>query len=89
MATIRARKQVNGTTRYTAMVRLRKGKTVIHQETKTFAFRAAAEIPMNDVMDFAIESARRETSYQQGRQSPPIQIHAGSLGDRQTATGGR
>jgi len=28
--------------RYTAMVRLRKGKTVIHQENKTFAFRAAA-----------------------------------------------
>jgi integrase len=42
MATIRARKQVNGTVRYTAMVRLRRGKTVIHQENKTFAFRAAA-----------------------------------------------
>jgi integrase len=42
MATIRARKQANGMIRYTAMVRLRKGKTVIHQENKTFAFRAAA-----------------------------------------------
>ena len=28
--------------RYTAMIRLRKGKTIIHQENKTFAFRAAA-----------------------------------------------
>jgi hypothetical protein len=42
MATIRARKQANGMIRYTAMVRLRKGQTVIHQENKTFAFRAAA-----------------------------------------------
>jgi hypothetical protein len=42
MATIRARTQANGSTRYTAMVRLRKGKPLIHQEAKTFAFRAAA-----------------------------------------------
>jgi hypothetical protein len=42
MATIRARNQANGSTRYTAMGRLRKGKTIIHQEAKTFAFRAAA-----------------------------------------------
>ena len=42
MSTIRARKRANGTTRYTAMVRLRKGKTIIHAETKTFAFCAAA-----------------------------------------------
>jgi len=42
MATIRARKQADGTTRYTAIVRLRKGKGVLHQETRTFAHRAAA-----------------------------------------------
>jgi hypothetical protein len=42
MVTIRARNQANGSTRYTAMVRLRKGKTLIHQDAKTFAFRAAA-----------------------------------------------
>jgi hypothetical protein len=42
MATIRARKQANSMIRYTVMVHLRKGKTVIHQENKTFAFRAAA-----------------------------------------------
>ena len=42
MATIRARAQADGTTRYTAVVRLRKDKTVIHQEYKTFAHRSAA-----------------------------------------------
>ena len=30
------------TTRYTAIVRLRKGKGVLHQETRTFAHRSAA-----------------------------------------------
>jgi hypothetical protein len=42
MATIRARKQADGTTRYTAIVRLRKGKGLLHQETRTFAHRSAA-----------------------------------------------
>ena len=43
MATIRARKQADKTTRYTAVVRLRKGTKIIHQEAKTFTHRAAAE----------------------------------------------
>lgn len=42
MATIRPRKQSDGTTRYTAIVRIRKGKLLVHQECKTFALRAAA-----------------------------------------------
>jgi len=42
MATIRARKRADGTIRYTAIVRLRKGQTVIHQDTKTFSHRSAA-----------------------------------------------
>jgi integrase len=42
MATIRARKQSDGTTRYTAIVRIRKRKTIIFQEYKTFALRTAA-----------------------------------------------
>jgi integrase len=42
MATIKARIQANGATRYTAIVRLRRGKTLIHRESKTFTFRAAA-----------------------------------------------
>jgi integrase len=42
MATIKARKQASGMTRYTAIVRVRQGKAIIHRESKTFAFRAAA-----------------------------------------------
>ncbi|HEY8052255.1 MAG: hypothetical protein ACHQD6_05885 [Steroidobacterales bacterium] len=42
MATIRARKQSDGTTRYTVVVRIRKRKIIVHQECKTFAHRASA-----------------------------------------------
>jgi integrase len=42
MPTIRARKQANGSTRYTAVVRLRRGTTVLHQESRTFTHRTAA-----------------------------------------------
>jgi len=42
MAYIRARKQSDGFTRYTAVIRIRKGKAVVHREAKTFAHRAAA-----------------------------------------------
>jgi hypothetical protein len=42
MATIKARRQANGSIRYTAIVRLRRGTTVLHQESKTFAHRSAA-----------------------------------------------
>ena len=42
MATIRARKQADKSTRYTAIVRIRKGKTIVHQEYRTFALRTAA-----------------------------------------------
>jgi hypothetical protein len=43
MAHIRARKQSDGSVRYTAAVRLRKGKQIIHREAKTFSLRSAAE----------------------------------------------
>jgi integrase len=42
MPTIKARKQANGSTRYTAVVRLRRGTTVLHQECRTFTHRSAA-----------------------------------------------
>jgi hypothetical protein len=42
MATIRARRQSNGSTRYTAYVRIRRGKSVVHTEAKTFSHRSAA-----------------------------------------------
>src|SRR5882762_11614272 len=37
VATIRSRKQADGTTRYTAIVRLRRGKTLVHQEARTLS----------------------------------------------------
>ncbi|MCI0738060.1 MAG: hypothetical protein L0Y72_03380 [Gemmataceae bacterium] len=42
MPTIKARKQANGSTRYTAVVRIRRGTTVLHQESRTFTHRTAA-----------------------------------------------
>jgi integrase len=42
MATIRARKQADGSTRFTAIVRIRRGKTIVYREYKTFALRTAA-----------------------------------------------
>jgi hypothetical protein len=41
-ATIRTRKQADGTTRYTAIVRIRRGGVILHRESRTFAHRAAA-----------------------------------------------
>ncbi|MHB8813617.1 MAG: tyrosine-type recombinase/integrase [Steroidobacteraceae bacterium] len=43
MAHILVRKYGSGVTRYTANVRIRKGKRVIYRESKTFTHRAAAE----------------------------------------------
>lgn len=43
MAHILVRKYGSGVTRYTANVRIRKGKRVIYREAKTFTHRAAAE----------------------------------------------
>jgi integrase len=42
MATIKARRQANGSIRYTAIVRKRLGKTIVHREAKTFTHRSAA-----------------------------------------------
>jgi len=42
MPTIKARKQASGETRYTAIVGIRRGGTVIHREAKTFTHRTAA-----------------------------------------------
>lgn len=42
MATIKARRQANGTVRYTAIVRRRVGKMIVHREAKTFTYRSAA-----------------------------------------------
>jgi integrase len=42
MAYIKVRKQSDGSTRYTAIIRLRNGKMIVHQEARTFAHRSAA-----------------------------------------------
>jgi len=42
MPYIKVRKQSDGSSRYTAIVRLRRGKTIVHQEARTFAYRSAA-----------------------------------------------
>lgn len=42
MATIRPRKQSDGTTRYCAIIRIRRNGVLLHQEAKTFAHRGAA-----------------------------------------------
>jgi integrase len=42
MATILVRKKADGMTRYTAVVRLRKGRAIVHQEARTFTHRLAA-----------------------------------------------
>jgi hypothetical protein len=42
MATIKVRKQGNGTTRYMAIVRLRSKGELLHRESGTFAHRSAA-----------------------------------------------
>jgi hypothetical protein len=42
MPTIKISKQVNGITRYTAIVRIRRGGTILHPESHMFAHRSAA-----------------------------------------------
>ena len=69
MPTIRARKQADGTTRYTAIVRIRRGKTIVYQEYRTFALRTAAvswakhrEVELDDPSAFAPGQAGRDDS---------------------------
>jgi hypothetical protein len=42
MATIKARRQANGAIRYTAIVRKRVDKQIVHREARTFTHRSAA-----------------------------------------------
>ena len=43
MSYLRMRKQPDGSTRYIAVIRIRVGKAIVHQEAKTFAHRSAAQ----------------------------------------------
>ncbi len=42
MPTIKTRKQTDGTTRYTAIVRIRRGGEILHRESRPSAHRSAA-----------------------------------------------
>lgn len=62
MAYIKSRTASNGSTRYTAVVRIRKGGKIAHQEAKTFTHRGAAdrwaksrEVMLEDPVAFARE----------------------------------
>jgi integrase len=65
MATIRARKQADGSTRYTAIVRIRRGKVIVYQEYKTFALRTAASSWARH-REVALEQPGALTRVQQG-----------------------
>lgn len=43
MATIKVRRRANGSIRYTAIVRIRRGTTIVHRESRTFTHRSAAQ----------------------------------------------
>jgi len=65
MATIKARKGANGSTRYTAIVRIRRGTTVMHQESRTFTHRSAA-LTWAKHREVALENPAELTRQQHG-----------------------
>jgi hypothetical protein len=65
MPYIKVRKQADGSTRYTAIVRLRSGKMIVHQEARTFAHRSAA-VSWAKHREVALEDPSAVTRVQQG-----------------------
>jgi integrase len=65
MPYIKVRKQSDGSTRYTAIVRLRSGKTIVHQEARTFAHRSAA-VSWAKHREVSLEDPSALTRVQQG-----------------------
>jgi hypothetical protein len=65
MPTIKARKQANGMTRYTAIVRIRRGGVILHRESRTFAHRSAA-ITWAKHREVALEDPTALTRVHQG-----------------------
>src|SRR6516225_4956452 len=66
MATIKARRQANGSIRYTAIVRKRMGKTIVHREARTFTHRSAA-LSWARHREVALENPAALTRKQHGR----------------------
>jgi integrase len=65
MPTIKVRKQANGITRYTAIVRIRRGGAILHHESRTFAHRSAA-VSWARHREVALEDPSALTRVQQG-----------------------
>jgi integrase len=65
MPTIKVRKQTDGTTRYTAIVRIRRGGAILHRESRTFAHRSAA-LSWAKHREVALEDPGAITRVQQG-----------------------
>lgn len=78
MPTIKARKQVNGSTRYTAIVRIRRGTTVLHRESRTT--HSAAMGSERDLVEVAADcrelsggiAERTQLRLRQERQRPQV-----------------
>lgn len=74
MATIRARRQANGFTRYTAYIPIRRGKAVVHTESRTFAHRSAeSKIPRDAVS--AVNRCLRSSAIQVERRVLRVVTH--------------
>ena len=65
MPTVKVRKQSDGTTRYTAIVRIRRGGVILHRESRTFAHRSAA-LSWATHREVALEDPSALTRVQQG-----------------------
>jgi hypothetical protein len=65
MPTIKARKQASGTTRYTAIVRIRRAGMILHRESRSFAHRSAA-ITWAKHREVALEDPSALTRVHQG-----------------------
>jgi hypothetical protein len=65
MPTIKVRKQTDGITRYTAIVRIRRGGAILHRESRTFAHRSAA-LSWAKHREVALEDPSALTRVQQG-----------------------
>jgi len=74
MATIAPRRQANGTLRYTAIVRIRKGSQIIHRESKTFSHRGAilakqGDVSLKSLVRWYIDNFGSISKWQRSKQS--------------------
>jgi len=65
MPTVKVRKQSDGTARYTAIVRIRRGGVILHRESRTFPHRSAA-LSWARHREIALEDPSALTRVQQG-----------------------